>query len=246
MSPDPMLGSAINANPQTWNRYAYALNNPTKYNDPFGLFVWDYSAGGSLTDDELLVTKNEGKDGGIAARQLTFRNNFRGVLKSMWWLSPIYGEEGVDNGVIMMGQFPKPGDANVFPIIGGSGRNKTLTAYVAFDQNANFDNLSIAASHEGSHILDYMNYIDANNYGDAVEALILGNMTHLTSEIGAYSWSVYAAKRANWPNFNLPYDKKDFLIWKRGMLAIDKAVLKQYLSTDPKYKDVLLEEKISQ
>jgi hypothetical protein len=41
------------SNPQTWNRYAYGLNNPLRNIDPAGLWDWDASAGGSATDEEL-------------------------------------------------------------------------------------------------------------------------------------------------------------------------------------------------
>ena len=37
-SPDPLLNSAKPWNPQSWNRYAYALNNPLVIVDPTGLY----------------------------------------------------------------------------------------------------------------------------------------------------------------------------------------------------------------
>jgi RHS repeat-associated core domain len=38
-SPDPLMASARISDPQTWNRYSYALNNPLKYVDPNGMDV---------------------------------------------------------------------------------------------------------------------------------------------------------------------------------------------------------------
>jgi RHS repeat-associated protein len=37
MSPDPLMASAKAWDPQTWNRYAYARNNPLKLADPNGM-----------------------------------------------------------------------------------------------------------------------------------------------------------------------------------------------------------------
>lgn len=37
ISVDPLLSSGNPANPKTWNRYVYALNNPLRYKDPTGL-----------------------------------------------------------------------------------------------------------------------------------------------------------------------------------------------------------------
>ena len=38
MTPDPLMASAHVTNPQTWNRYSYALNNPLRITDPEGLY----------------------------------------------------------------------------------------------------------------------------------------------------------------------------------------------------------------
>ncbi|MBO0201342.1 hypothetical protein J0687_27545, partial [Vibrio alginolyticus] len=37
--PDPYWGSALSVNPQSWNRYSYAVNNAPNFIDKFGL-VW--------------------------------------------------------------------------------------------------------------------------------------------------------------------------------------------------------------
>jgi RHS repeat-associated protein len=79
ISPDPAgLGAVDPSNPQSWNRYAYALNNPLRYVDPSGLILCDYgpsdnggedfedaddadectSNGGTLPSDQTTVTVN--------------------------------------------------------------------------------------------------------------------------------------------------------------------------------------------
>lgn len=40
-SPDPLLSSAHPLDPLSWNRFTYAANNPLKYIDPLGLYVFD-------------------------------------------------------------------------------------------------------------------------------------------------------------------------------------------------------------
>jgi RHS repeat-associated protein len=52
ISPDPLrLDAADPTNPQSWNLYAYTLNNPLSYVDPTGLFcVWDNGSYDSADD----------------------------------------------------------------------------------------------------------------------------------------------------------------------------------------------------
>jgi len=34
------MSSGTVYDPQTWNRYSYAINNPLKWSDPDGLYIW--------------------------------------------------------------------------------------------------------------------------------------------------------------------------------------------------------------
>jgi RHS repeat-associated protein len=44
ITPDPLMASGHVSDPQSWNRYAYALNNPLRYIDPTGMEVADSCA----------------------------------------------------------------------------------------------------------------------------------------------------------------------------------------------------------
>lgn len=47
ISPDPLQGSGKAADPQSWNRYVYSLNNPLLFTDPTGLVWGIYTQGGT-------------------------------------------------------------------------------------------------------------------------------------------------------------------------------------------------------
>jgi len=72
ISPDPAGLAAVDpTNPQSWNRYAYALNSPVRYIDPTGLeCVWD---DGSFDSEDDAQTGSVGGCQGLAEQRQAFR-----------------------------------------------------------------------------------------------------------------------------------------------------------------------------
>jgi RHS repeat-associated protein len=68
---DPLLASGISANPQTFNRYIYTLNNPLIYTDPTGLQVGDWYGGNKSDLHYKYILRGDDTEG---RQKVTTRN----------------------------------------------------------------------------------------------------------------------------------------------------------------------------
>jgi hypothetical protein len=66
--------------PQTWNRYAYAANNPVKYVDPDGReIVIAFNRRGRVTDVNVRLTMEVSRTNGAPVRASQFRSDLQGA-----------------------------------------------------------------------------------------------------------------------------------------------------------------------
>jgi RHS repeat-associated protein len=141
LSVDPIRGSA--RKPQTWNRYAYARNNPVRFTDPAGLYTVD--CGG-----DARRCKAEHDKFSIALKQAA-RSDSLLVRQS----AAAYGAYGENNGVVV--SFNPASDGGSVPLRYEPNRetqNLMLTGiYVNITPgrplDASFQGIVV---HEGSHV----------------------------------------------------------------------------------------------
>ena len=168
LSPDPSGQKAADpSDPQTWNMYAYAGNNPTSLTDPTGLYICGSSMSDSqcdsfaqsLTDAQNAANNIKNEYGSFSAEYL----NSQGAIDA-------YGARGVDNGVtIQVGALPS-GEGAVTQASGGSpvtsdnpnGQNITVTFNKKpFNDDAGSAALAITSAHEGSHVPDASDWVSS-------------------------------------------------------------------------------------
>ena len=148
---DPVMGDPTN--PQTWNRYVYALNNPLRYVDPAGLFEWDTSCG----DDDTVCQANRQKFRDALNRMQEALSNSREGSSEYKELKEILnriGTEG-DSNHIRVAFSDTLSDFGETPLF---GRTRTMTLNFGLLENAVGNELAGDAraalvTHEGRHTL---------------------------------------------------------------------------------------------
>jgi len=257
------MSSGTVYDPQTWNRYSYALNNPLKWTDPDGLFVWSNSLGGSLTDDQLRALANNenlGDDRAIYQQVLDARQAFRNAMADAIdagtrlggadgynVISSIvaYGAEGIANGVSVGRGRLDDGVAAEARTAYFHFENGTFTAQVEVVlSDRRGGNLAVDVAHEGRHVADAQEFaaalttdVAANGAESRVAIMGATNRTRYEREVRGYTVSSLVAQGLGLDNLSVGRRE----IWNSGWSEADRATrrsaaIDNHLRESPTYR----------
>jgi RHS repeat-associated protein len=188
---DPLLSSAHPSDPQSWNRFFYAANNPLKYIDPLGLYIFDRTV--TPDQQDAFNAAIEQARTSLKAYGAKYGTNSKEYKKAARALE-VYGEKGVNNGVTV-GAREGVGEGRVRP-----GRSKQI--HIDFDPDAfKTKEFGDAIGHEGSHAADKREWINSG-FKDAKDPTIY------QTEFDAYTVSGVLAQARH---MNEPGDTRTFV-----------------------------------
>jgi RHS repeat-associated protein len=230
-SSDPLLSSGTVYDPQTWNRYSYTRNNPLKYVDPFGLYVFDRNA----TDDEKKKFRQGLKD--LEKSRNSFKKGseeYKRIDRSL----NAYGKEGDKNGVtIIFGPTKDGAPAATSVGINAPAGVKMTTAdnptgqdtRVTIDPNQTktADDYVTSVGHEGSHVADGSDLVGAlptDLTSAAAQAILDGplNLTKYVTETRAYEAESFVVQGLR--KGTLTVGPGRYEIWNAGWSEAERAV----------------------
>jgi RHS repeat-associated protein len=214
LSPDPLLNSGRPDNPQTWNRYTYALNNPLIVTDPTGLYnLINNCASGDASCNKSFAQDAKNLKNGLADLTKAVNGLADGAQKTA--LQGALGAIGTENDGNNVGvQFGKNADGaagNTQPGVDASGN---LNFTITFDPSKNQGTVSqaINAAHEGQHVEDISDPRFANN---------ATTLSPFSLEYRGYRTSAYAASALG--QSSLSYGKNgQYPIWNGSWGAVDR------------------------
>ncbi|WP_420627690.1 hypothetical protein [Candidatus Leptofilum sp.] len=140
LTPDSIVPNP--ANPQSYNRFSYAYNNPINYSDPSGHYAVCFQQG-RATDDEVTalsqICQELADSGAFGASGVyeVFENTEDGAIEALEWLAMMLGEGGelygVDEPFVLVGFSWGGGAALEFAKLLDGRINITIDALVTID-----------------------------------------------------------------------------------------------------------------
>jgi RHS repeat-associated protein len=214
MSPDPLLNSGRPDNPQTWNRYTYALNNPLIVTDPTGLYnLINNCASGDASCNKSFAQDAKNLKNGLADLTKAVNGLADGAQKTA--LQGALGAIGTENDGNNVGvQFGKNADGaagNTQPGVDASGN---LNFTITFDPSKNQGTVSqaINAAHEGQHVEDISDPRFASN---------ATTLSPFSLEYRGYQTSAYAASALGQSSISFGKNGQ-YPIWNGSWGAVDR------------------------
>jgi RHS repeat-associated protein len=212
MTPDPLLNSGRPESPQTWNRYAYALNNPLKITDPTGLYNISCSRG----DKHCLQFAKQLKRGlGDLTESVKKMPNGDQKTRLQNALKAMGTEHDKNNVNVSFGKTNKGGAGETIPVPDLQTYKESFNVTLDPDKLKGSNDYAIAGAHEGTHIDDITKELGNPS---------LGVLTDFSLEYRGYQTSAYAASALGEPSLSMNYDSKSYVIWNGSWGAVDKNI----------------------
>ena len=217
MTPDPLLNSGQPWDPQTWNRYAYARNNPLLNVDPTGLYDLDNTC---ATDDtkcnKQFNQHAQDLKNGLANLQKQAdkvkdpaqKARLEGALKA-------FGTQGDNNGVNVSFGAVANGAAQTDPVYNQQTGQETYNVTMDPSKIGSQNDYAVDAAHEGTHVSDISSEL-ANPS--------LGVLSPFSLEYRGYQTSAFAASALGMGSISFDYNGRSSVIWNGSWGAVDRNI----------------------